>query len=378
MIVGGIVLALFGINDATTMPNFSKSTFSGIFSILWLLGEIISTLLGIALILAGLFLFAGGTTIAIKHDQLTTRDHLGPLRWTRSLNLQQVNDIDVIVGTTSTNGGPKEPTNNVTALIANLVEEPEHMPAKPRPFIIAWGYPKDWMLLLGEAIKEDARRAAPRLGEMEIDVQIGSDDEQADAIDHAVDQPAESDIELSSQPDGLTFNIPPSGIMRGTKGLGCFTVLWNSFILLFTGLFVFTMIFDDHPNVSGPSDPWALLFLLPFIAVGVGMALYTTHLGRSSSRLVVIGSGENAVIAFHRISPIRKPRELSWASTALTHLCVGDSNMSVNDEPLRELQFYPKKGKKVGILAQLDDEELEWIAWELRQQTGLPKIASKA
>ena len=47
--------------------------------------------------------------------------------------------------------------------------------------------------------------------------------------------------------------------------------------------------------------------------------------------------------------------------------------MSVNDQPVRELQIQPKQGKTVGLLAQLNDEELEWVAYELRQQTGLPR-----
>ena len=152
-------------------------------------------------------------------------------------------------------------------------------------------------------------------------------------------------------------------------------MIWNAFILLMLTGVGLAMLNAHKPNVSGPDSPWALLFFLPFIAVGIGLALYSIHAGKSHASLVVLGNGEDAILAYYRNSPVRKPRELHWSVNELSHICVDDSNMSVNDQPIQELQIHPKRGKKARLLTQLDDDALRWIAYELRRQTSLPRYA---
>lgn len=380
MTVGIAVAAIFGITNSITLPNFSDDIVSAIFDLIALLMQAIPTLIGLGLVLLGLILMRARTTITLTGSQLQTTDHLGPLRWTRRLDTTKITGFEINVGTTSTNGGPKQPTNNVTFLIAHT-----NRPAKiakqqgaakhaTRDFIVTWAYPKAWMQELADTLADNIEYANPGLENLEITTTLGSgEDRQQPDTETPVDPPSDTRITIQPETDGLTITIPPAGIMRGSKGLGCFAVLWNGFILFMLGGIVLTMLNSHKPGVSGPDSPWVLLFFLPFIAVGVGIAWYSIHAGKSHASLVVLGNGGDAILAYYRNSPVRKPRELNWPVNELSHIRVDDSNMSVNDKPIQELQIHPKRGKKVGLLAQLDDEELRWIAYELRRQTGLPR-----
>jgi hypothetical protein len=77
-------------------------------------------------------------------------------------------------------------------------------------------------------------------------------------------------------------------------------------------------------------------------------------------------------VGIRRIGPFgTKERLLPRAELAA--ICIGPSGMAVNDRPVMELQFHlhaPKK--RVGCLSQLTDEELRWLAYELRRRLQLP------
>ena len=363
--VGVTVAALFGITGPVTLPNFSADPFHAVFDLVWLLGKAIASLLGLTLILVGLSLRYGQTTVTLQNQEISSTDRFGLLHWTRRIDTERITSMEINVGTSSTNGGPKVPMENVTMLLAKT-----DRPGNVGVFIVAWGYPKTWMQQLADELG-----VSPRLAELEVTTTFGSEEDNPDQPEPKVEQPADSIAILTYQDHGLTIDIPPSGFLRGSKGMGCFAILWNGFILVFISLMVISMINGSATTSSGDSPLFMLLFMIPFIAVGIFLAAFATHMGKSRASLVVVGSGAEAVLAFHRVSPVRKPRELSWASDELSHIRVGDSNMSVNDEPVQELQIHPREGKKIGLLAQLDNEELEWIAFELRQQLGLPRRA---
>lgn len=379
MIAGVFVAGVFGI---TSLPNLSgnASAFSFVFNIIWTAGQAIASLSGLALILGGLFMLRGRTTVILKPSELITIDRLGPLYWTRRVLNARITGFEISIGTSSTNGGPEKPTNNVTCLIAQTdlparfqsKEDKDRDDNPTHNFFAAWAYPKDWMQQLADAITDNAR-IAPHLADLQTTITIEHGSEFVDD-QNPVEKPTDTHVLLARQPDGITIEVPPSGWLRGSKGIGFFALLWNGFILLFTAVLIF--VFLAPGSGSTGADPlWFLLFLVPFAGVGIGVGAYAAHLGKSRSSLVVVGTGPESVLAFHRISPVRKPLELTWPTTELSHIRVGASNMTVNDQPVMELQIHPKRGKKEGILAQLDDEVLRWIAYELRQQTGLPQSA---
>ncbi|MEM9347889.1 MAG: hypothetical protein AAGB26_14875 [Planctomycetota bacterium] len=380
-IAAGIaVTAIFGINGPVTLPKFSKDMITATFDLVWLIGEVFATLGGFIVMLVGLALRYAQTTVTLTHNQLTTTDCFGPLGWTRRIDTTRITGFEINVGTSSTNGGPQVPMENVTMLIARTdlpmrssgKQSPKN---KKRDFIIAWGYPKTWMQQLADALTAGSEIINPQLSGLETTTTIGSPDDVGDDCERPVDPPEKTNIILQRENDGLTITIPPDGFIRGCKGLGCFAVMWNGFILLMLGLVVYAMLTPNNPNTSGPDSPWVLLFFLPFIAIGIGLTVFCIHSSKSHEGLVVIGQGPDAVVAYYRHSPIRKPRDLNWPVSELSHIRVDDSNMTINDEPVRELKIYPKQGKPIELLIQLNDHELDWIAYEIRRQSGLPRSA---
>lgn len=370
-IAAGIVLAaVFGINGPVKLPNFNGDLFSAILDLIWLIGQAIPTILGLLFFLAGLSMRYGRTTVSLRQREIASTDRFGPLRWTRRLNSNHITGFEINVGTSSTNGGPQVPTNNVTILMAET-DRPSRIntaQSNTSSFIVAWGYLKDWMQQLADEL-----RTSPHLADLEVTTTYGGEDD-VEVPEKKIEQPSTSKAVLTYQEQGLTFDIPPTGWLRGSKGIGLFALLWNGFILVFISLMLFSMI-NGVGSTSNPQPLLMLLFMLPFVAVGIGMAAFAAHLGKSRSRLVIVGSGQDAVLAFFRDSPVLKSRELSWTTEQLSHICVGDSIMSVNDQPIQELQIHPKQGKKIGLLAQLDDDELRWIAYELRNQLDLKRSA---
>lgn len=73
---------------------------------------------------------------------------------------------------------------------------------------------------------------------------------------------------LNRMPDGLEINYRWLG--KQHKGLMFFAVIWNAFIIFFTAMMLFAGVED-----SDFESPIAILcFLIPFYAVGIGMAYY--------------------------------------------------------------------------------------------------------
>src|SRR5207247_11284912 len=60
--------------------------------------------------------------------------------------------------------------------------------------------------------------------------------------------PSGSQITIERFPDGLTIQIPPAGLWRGTKGLFFFAVAWNGFLLVLTPCLLGAVLGNDGKN----------------------------------------------------------------------------------------------------------------------------------
>lgn len=64
---------------------------------------------------------------------------------------------------------------------------------------------------------------------------------------------------------------------------------------------------------------------------------------------------------------LRKPREWRFEPGEVAAVRMGPSGMEVNEKPVMELQIQSWVGKKVGVLSQRREDELQWLAAILRQ-----------
>jgi len=382
---GLLVAALFGINDPTSLPSVSKNLANGnsdwlsfIVDLVFLLSDVLFSVVGLGLALAGLFLKFGTTRVEIDHTEIRSQDRFGPLHWTRRRPVNSIGRLEINVGTCSNNNGPQKPMPNVTALFAHTYGTEESNTIanhKKTPFVIAWAYPKEWLHELADALSKRIGSTQADGDALAITETFGDQPNGIDEHDEIpVAQPLKSRTILDQRDDGITLTIPPTGLLRGSKGMFFFAIMWNGINALITGTVIYAMIFPNGPvKSSGNGSPLIMLAITSiFWAIGIGIMLASIHMGRKHAILDVIGQGESAVILLTARSPICKPRQREWPVSDLTHICVGNSNMSVNDVPVRELQLHPIEGKHASMLIQLDDDELAWIASVLRLQTGLP------
>jgi hypothetical protein len=71
-------------------------------------------------------------------------------------------------------------------------------------------------------------------------------------------------------------------------------------------------------------------------------------------------------------------RWIQYQLDQLDAIQVGASGIEINDVPVNELQLFPRQGKKLGLLSQRDDDELHWLAAQLRAAAGVVQPNSES
>jgi hypothetical protein len=314
----------------------------------------------------GLAILWGNSSIEIRAGRLWMTEHVGPFRWRRWQRLTDVVRLDVGMG--SSRAVPQSAT--ALSPLANLAAiRVESSRGKPR--VAAVGYPREWLLPLARAVArqietqperyDGAAMAGSRLAVADP-VEVGDESKPADRSR----QPARSDIVIDVKRDGLTFEIPPAGIRRGTAGLFAFACIWLIFIAVFTVLMVADGLNQGQNPAGIGSIVAAAAFIGVFWLVGIGIMLGALQMARRRAAIAVAG-GQCMVIQIGLFGE----KKLIWKAGELTAVRVGPSGVEVNDRPVMELQFIPRGGKKVGLLGGREVAELEWLAARLSQALGL-------
>jgi len=114
-----------------------------------------------------------------------------------------------------------------------------------------------------------------------------------------------------------------------------------------------------------PLGAWALIGA--FWLLGLGMLAGAINMGRRRAMLLV----ENGRLSLAQ-SGIFGAKKWDWNSESLAAIRADASGMEVNGAPVIELQIHPVRGKKAGFFAGRDEQELRWMATELRNALKLP------
>src|SRR5581483_9571852 len=94
------------------------------------------------------------------------------------------------------------------------------------------------------------------------------DEDDVAAEETRLPQPPGSQIVVERFADGLTINVPPAGLWRGSHGLFAFGVLWVGFMSVFTPLFLAGLFSGKGVEQGAALLVPALLSL--FWLVGIG------------------------------------------------------------------------------------------------------------
>jgi hypothetical protein len=186
-----------------------------------------------------------------------------------------------------------------------------------------------------------------------------------DEVETIPARPPGSPIEVKHFEDGISITVPPAGLWKGSRGLFGFGVLWCGFMTVFSSMFLFIGV--KAQDVQGGDKLWIfVLFVIVFWSVGIGLLLGGINMGRRQAGLAVAG-GTLMVLQ----TGIFGKKQREWPLSDIEAICVGPSGMEVNGVPVMQLQIHDADGKKLGLLAGRTDEELEWMAHELRVAAGV-------
>ncbi len=318
----------------------------------------------VLVIVAGLAIVKDRTSckIEIRDEKLLVHELFFQRKWTRKISTPLSEFRHLRVGPARVDGSLVEDEYE-SSMLADFDSAIFASVGKGKPMAIADCYPKPMLDKLARDL----------VGHMKHVGRIDREESASDAIRPAnefdgtprthtqyIRKPEFSEVEVDTRSDGVTFRIPAAGLRKGSKGLFGFAVFWNAFVLAFLLFAMFLFLRDPQ----GANLIMALV-AIPFVGVGIGTALAVMNMGWRKTAIVTAGDQ-----VFVISEGIFGKKTRTWHAADLKYVVTGPSGLSVNDVPVKELQFHSGNGK-FGVLSERTDDELLWLSVEVSQQLGL-------
>ena len=314
-------------------------------------------LLGLPGLAAGLGLMAVGLAILTDHSHseivigdgfIRTIDQIGPIPVRRKRPVAALRQLVIRKGgftVTDQNGSKQTYAPDLASL--------EAVTTTGKSMWMAPAYPHELLRPLADVLATSlslhGQSALTKNTETVVEV-IELDAGEA-AASLAVPKPAGTDITCQLDPHGLAIAVPPQGLWKGSQGLFAFSLVWNGFMTVFTGLMI-----KGHPPLP------VYLFIAVFWAIGLLILTIAINMAKRKVLIAVV----NNMLAYRVIGPFKTSEQKLPLDTIET-IRVGPSGMEVNDRPVMEIQIIPKSGKKIGLLSGRSSEEKAWLAYVLIQ-----------
>ena len=351
----GLVLLFFSSIPMIFAYNFCIDPFQEyletgeIFMLIFSIFGLIPLFITVGMVLLGLLLIFFGiqARLRITHEKVEAREYLGFFRKTWSYPRADIQSIAKQHGTQLNRVTNTKSKMDFVVISLSIKDN-------PRGGMLAPGYPAaviDPLLQrLGEelSIPVEAELENPPAAEHD-DAQNSDDSVSTEPIP---DQPEGSLIEYEDRPEGLAVRIPPVGIRRGSKGMFTFSIIWNLLTFFIVGFLIYEAVVkgDDEALV-------AVAVMSIFMLVGVGTMLASINMGKRNADILVL---PNEVVIKRR--NIFGEKILQHNLDQVTGFHVGPSGMEVNNVKVMELKIDLSGSKAVGMLSQLTDPELQWLA----------------
>ena len=182
------------------------------------------------------------------------------------------------------------------------------------------------------------------------------------AIDSDLRLPKSSSIVIHEKPNSqVAYEVPPQGL-GALYGLGFFAIFW-----LGMSLFMFFGVLTQMMGDPTMENIFLVGFASIFVAIGLGIGLFCLDRSRQKTMIGVL-EGQ----LFIEKTSLLGQKWTDFNKSDLLYVEVGNSNMAVNDVPVRELKICSKNSPKdVGLLSVLTDAELDFLANDLNARLGL-------
>ena len=300
--------------------------------------------------------------VLISRGKLFSIEKLGWFDWRRKIKLEKIAELQI---KDSSDLGKRRNRSasfpkDMTALVASTKND--------SGFLVAVGYSE-------ELIQELANQLAAEIGKEVYATTVGRGDSKPTAqqknlqdipvrkseeVVKAPVKPANTKIVVQDHGEQRAYEIPATGFRGMAAGLFSFSCIWN---LISVG----AMLGMFKGGQQGMD--WVLVIVVPcvFLAVGILILVFSIYLAKRS---VMIGILDGQLFIERR--SIFGDKWLEFAGTNIRRIYVGDSNMEVNDQPVRELKISLQgEDHPVGLLSQLGNDELDWLAYSLTHDLGI-------
>ncbi len=330
------------------------------------------------------------TKLYLEQDELRVFRGIGPLGFSRRRTTRGITGLEIEVGTSRTNGGPRKPMNNFATLVANYGDE-------AKPFHVAVGYPREFLRDLADLLRDKLQPRGWTTAEPTLTITESLSDDEDDADDprhgypatpDGVDgepippQPAKSTITVETIGHRIAYRVPPRGLLRGSHGMWFFALFWNGI----TWLFVFAALFGDIETDSGAPPPWYFLypFLALFVAIGAALAYQAIRMGTRRVLLEVDRVSDPPALRLTDRNWVRRTA-FDFRPGDVTAVRVANSGMSSNDTPVKHLKIHLseraadplprrfRKSRELGLFVERKQDELRWLAARLRYDLRVPR-----
>lgn len=192
--------------------------------------------------------------------------------------------------------------------------------------------------------------------------------------------PPSSPIVCERDRRGVAMEVPPKGLLAGSRGLFVFAALWlviaiPATVVVAAGL-VSQVWQGDESGGGWPAVLAVLGFGAFFAALGVAMLVMAISMGRRSYQILL--SADGLVL---RVRGLRGDTVHHFPLAEIDRIIAAPSGMKVNDRPLYEVQIFRagQARKALGMLVNCQDAEVQWVAHvlahehqRLKAETDLP------
>jgi hypothetical protein len=360
----GLVPMLFGfalaLLPASWIWSFVRQSFHGKMhglEFVLLLFPLVFVVAGFVPFRLGLFILCGRSRLKVTRDHIKVTE-LAPFVWrTRKVRVADIARLEWTDATHSKNPGSDSSfpqfIGRLGALSASL--------KKGGSKLLLIGYPGEWMEEVGKELSGFLQFTSTSVPVERVEtLPLSSGSEPAGALADLETQPAGSKIKIDGADPGrgLTFHVPPLGFASKTAGLVVFSLIWLGIV----GVITFVAARPTRQLHFG--EP--LLFLSLFWMVGLAMLYFSL---RMALRRATITSDGSQLTVIQR--GVAKSKTFSWPRTDIRAIKAAETSMKINEKPVLELQVFFSSGKK-GLLGGRDEQELRWLASELRKKLNVP------
>jgi hypothetical protein len=321
-------------------------TKQGGFDIVALVSHLLFFVVGSVPGLMGLLIICGTCRVDWCNQRLSAAECLGIFRWRRRMPRELVRKLKVDFPRESETKKPI--TDGSFSGFGVLIVEFER--SKPRNLVL--GYPREWLVALAQELTGRVGASSSSLENPAVEVAEATSPELTDANE----KPVESRIQIESRINGISFTVPPAGLQKGSKGTLVFGIIWCSFMALFTVL-----------SLGAKNTPLIVyVFNAVFWLVGLGMVTGAINMSRRHATVAV---DKDSLRVYQ--TTLFGTKNWDWRRGEIAAIRADGSGMAVNGVQIIELQIHPASGKKVGFFAGRSDEELRWLATQLRATLGV-------